>query len=91
MDDEDNSNNGVSIRTERQIMEEILDLYKDLPCLWDVSNELYKNKQARLNALEILLTKWKTINKNITLESVKKKIENMRTTFFGEQKKVCYY
>lgn len=71
------------IRNVREIMIEILHLYKNFPCLWDISNHMYKNEQARHNALEILLEKWKLIDKNITLE---------KTAFLRERKRyVCMY
>lgn len=46
--------------TEKRLIVEVLELYKDFPCLWDSSHDLYCNKDARSQALEIILEKWKT-------------------------------
>lgn len=74
--------------TEKQLILEIIQIYKDFPCLWDSSHELYCNKDARNQALEIILEKWKTGYPHATIEDVKKKIEHLRAAYRRERKKV---
>lgn len=78
------------ILSERDVIIEVLEMYKDLPCLWDISHNSYKNKDARQQALEILVEIWKKMDDQATIEGVKKKIENMRAAFGREWKKVSY-
>lgn len=74
--------------TEKKLILEIIQIYKDFPCLWDSSHELYCNKDARNQALEIILEKWKTGYPHATIEDVKKKIEHLRAAYRRERKKV---
>lgn len=73
---------------DRKITTEFLELYKDSPCLWYQAHPLYTNRDAREQAYEVLLEKYRIIQENANLEMVKKKIDNMRTTYKRERKKV---
>lgn len=68
--------------------EEFIDIYHEHPCLWEVKSKDYANKHKRNAAYGILLEKFKQINTNATVEVLKKKINNMRTAFRRELKKV---
>lgn len=74
--------------TEKRLIVEVLELYKDFPCLWDSSHDLYCNKGARSQAWEIILQKWKTGYPRATIEDVKKKIEHLRAAYRRERNKV---
>ncbi|XP_061724622.1 bromodomain-containing protein 4-like [Cydia pomonella] len=81
------SSESVNI-AEKQLIVEVLELYKGFPCLWDSSHELYCNKDARSQALQIILDKWKTGYPQATTEEVKKKLEHLRAAYRRERKKV---
>lgn len=67
---------------------EFIDLYREQVCLWDVKSKEYSNKHKRNASYEILLKKLQEINSKATVEFLKKKINNMRTAFRRELKKV---
>lgn len=74
--------------SEKKLLTEFLLLYKDFPCLWDNRQVFYTNKEARDNAYEVLLEKYKQIQEDANIMDVKKKIEHMRCCYRREHKKV---
>jgi len=78
----------TAIITEREVISEFLEMYKEFTCLWDISCKQYSNKDARNQALQVLLEKLKVIDKEASIATVKKKIENMRAAYKRELKKV---
>lgn len=62
----------AAIITERKVISEFLELYKEFSCLWDVSCKQYNNKDARNQALEVLLKKLKVIDNIAIIATVKK-------------------
>lgn len=74
----------------RQFWTEFIEIYRDHSCLWNVKSEEYSNKHKRNSSYEVLLRKMKEINPDATLELLKKKINNIRTAFRREFKKVSY-
>lgn len=46
---------------EKEVWKEIFELYKDMPCLWDISSSNYLNRDMRNQALDILLDKYKLV------------------------------
>ncbi|KAJ8875253.1 hypothetical protein PR048_023148 [Dryococelus australis] len=75
----------AAVTTEREDIVEFLELYKEFGCLWDMYSKQYSNKDARNQALEILLEILKVIG-NATIATVKKKIENIRAAYKRERK-----
>ncbi|KAJ4447226.1 hypothetical protein ANN_09229 [Periplaneta americana] len=73
---------------EKEVWRDIFELYKDMPCLWDISNVNYLNRDMRNQAMEILLEKYKEADEDANMSVLKKKIENMRTSYRRELKKV---
>ena len=61
--------------------------YRSLRELWDVKCEGYKDIKLRAQAYEKLTQVYKTIDKHATVETVKKRIKNMRTAYLRELKK----
>ncbi|CAH1982301.1 unnamed protein product, partial [Acanthoscelides obtectus] len=57
-------------------------------CLWDVKSKDYANKMKRNMSYDILFTKFKEVCPEGTRETMKKKINNIRTSFRREMKKV---
>lgn len=74
--------------SEKKLLTEFLLLYKEFPCLWDNRQVLYTNKEARDQAYEVLLEKYKQIQEDANIMDVKKKIEHMRCCYRREHKKV---
>lgn len=62
--------------------------FKDLSCLWDVTDTQYHNKQKRDAALIDLLRFYKTKITNANIDTVKKKIQSLRASFRKEFNKV---
>lgn len=76
------------VSNEKRAIIELLELYKDFPCLWNTTHSLYCNKDARNQAFEILLEKWKTYYPVATITDIKKKIEHLRAAYRRERNKV---
>ncbi|XP_075162290.1 uncharacterized protein LOC142234968 [Haematobia irritans] len=67
---------------------EFIELYKSLPELWKQESEEYSNRNLRKNAYNLLLAKYQEVDKDATMFAVKKKINNLRTSFRREYVKV---
>lgn len=76
---------------EKQIILEFIRKYQEQQCLWNTSHPLYSNKGARHRALDIILEKYKELDGMADHTRMKKKIENMRTTYKREYTKVSQY
>ncbi|KAL4711573.1 hypothetical protein ACJJTC_003590 [Scirpophaga incertulas] len=75
---------------EREAWTETIDLFWDLSYLWDKKHKEYFNRDMRQKSFKMLLQLFnKETGKNTTLAAdFKKKLENMRTTYGRELKKV---
>lgn len=73
---------------ERKVIKELLQSYKQFPCLWNTTHELYGNGEARKQALAILLETYKLVVEDANIDTLKKKIDNLRTSYKREYKKV---
>ncbi|XP_063541993.1 uncharacterized protein LOC134750686 [Cydia strobilella] len=62
--------------------------YIEARLLWDPKHENRNNKGLRAEAYEKLLEEYQNIYENASLEDMKHKLANMRTTFHRERKKV---
>ncbi|KAI4463190.1 hypothetical protein MML48_4g00016016 [Holotrichia oblita] len=69
-------------------MQDFINLYRKHKCLWKIKDSTYANRALRTKAYEELLDLYKTVDVEATLESVKNKINNMRSAFRKELKKV---
>ncbi|XP_013113621.1 uncharacterized protein LOC106091604 [Stomoxys calcitrans] len=67
---------------------EFIELYKSLPELWKQDSDDYSNRNLRKRAYEVMLAKYHEIDKEANLFAVKKKINNIRTSFRREFNKV---
>ncbi|XP_063895454.1 DNA translocase FtsK-like [Helicoverpa armigera] len=74
--------------TEKRLIVEVLELYKDFPCLWDSSHDLYCNKDARSQAWEIILQNGKRVTHVPPQRTSRKKIEHLRAAYRRERNKV---
>nr|CAI5839182.1 unnamed protein product [Callosobruchus analis] len=69
-------------------IKDFIDIYRKHNCLWQVKSPEYANKQLISVAYEELLQLFKTVSDDATIEAVKNKINNMRSAFRKELKKV---
>ncbi|CAG4985682.1 unnamed protein product [Parnassius apollo] len=73
---------------EREVLLNIIELYKDMPYLWDKKHKDYKNKDIRNDGNKVLLEVYKGFDSNVTVTNLVKKIQNLRSGYFKELKKV---
>ncbi|XP_023303628.2 uncharacterized protein LOC111685592 isoform X1 [Lucilia cuprina] len=59
-------------------------LYESLPALWDMNNPLYKNRQVKCDAYDIMVDKLCEIEPNADREDVLRKINIFRTNYRRE-------
>lgn len=69
-------------------IKDFIDLYRQHKCLWKIKDATYANRALRTKAYQELLGLYKTVDAGATVESVKNKINNMRSAFRKELKKV---
>lgn len=82
----------MAAQREREVILNVLDVYKDLPHLWNKSHPEYKNKTLRHEGYRVMLEIYKNHDQAATIKTIKRKIENLRTSYFKEAKKVkCFY
>lgn len=62
--------------------------YRALPALWNTKSAYYKNKSLKTKAYDKLLTTYKLLKPEATLDEMKRKISNLRTSYKRELKKV---
>lgn len=72
----------------KKVITEIIELYRDYTCLWDYSLESYKDSKQKAVAWEILANKYKEIEPEANVTTIKKKIENLKTAYKREARKV---
>uniref|UniRef100_A0A2A4JIA5 MADF domain-containing protein n=1 Tax=Heliothis virescens TaxID=7102 RepID=A0A2A4JIA5_HELVI len=72
----------------REFWYEFLQMYRSYPCLWNVKDPSYLQKDVKREAYQVLLAKVHEVDPTATLDVVKKKIDSFRTAFRREEKKV---
>lgn len=77
-----------SIIIDNEFWREFLELFREQPSLWQVKSDLYRNKIQRTKSFRIMLCKLQEVNPAATVEDVKKKLRNLKTTYRREAKKV---
>lgn len=77
-----------SFVTEKQFWAEFIELYRQNECLWRIRSKDYLNKLKKNEAYELLAEKLKEKDSDATIETVKKRINNMKSVFRKEMKKV---
>jgi hypothetical protein len=65
-----------------------VEAYRSLPELWDTENRNYSNRVKKAAAYDTLIEKLKVMEPDASRESVVKKINNLRSAFRKELKKV---
>ena len=69
-----------SFVTEKQFWAEFIELYRQNECLWRIRSKDYINKLKKNEAYELLAEKLKEKDSDATIETVKKRINNMRSS-----------
>lgn len=69
-------------------LEEFIEMYKSFPCLWQVKNKDYSDRNKKNVAYEELIKKYKEIDTMANKETVTKKINSLRSVYKKELKKV---
>lgn len=67
---------------------EFINLYRSLPCLYDTKCKQYSNKQLKAAAYAKLVEKMRQVDLFATRDDVIKKINNMRSSYRKEAKKI---
>uniref|UniRef100_W8BT15 Zinc finger protein 287 n=1 Tax=Ceratitis capitata TaxID=7213 RepID=W8BT15_CERCA len=65
---------------------ELIEVYRNLPSLWDTNSEVYFDRKLKKQQYEILLQKYKEKYPNATKDKVKGKIQALRANFRREIK-----
>ncbi|XP_064082573.1 uncharacterized protein LOC135198678 [Macrobrachium nipponense] len=73
---------------DKQYWEEFIELYKQHPCLWKMKSKEYSDKGMRNRAYNVLAEKLRERDTTATRVTVAKKINNLRSCFRKEIKKV---
>ncbi|KAI8423325.1 hypothetical protein MSG28_014344 [Choristoneura fumiferana] len=73
---------------EKELWAHVLASYKEMTFLWDVKDKNYVNKKMRAEGYKKLLERYLKIDKNGTIEILKRRLDNMRTAYNRERRKV---
>ncbi|KAJ0177464.1 hypothetical protein K1T71_007473 [Dendrolimus kikuchii] len=74
-----------------QFVSTFIELYRTFPCLWKVKDDSYHNKRLKDDAYNKLLAYYQITIPSATIDTVKRKINNLKSTFRKELKKVSKY
>lgn len=74
-----------------QFISTFIEIYRSFPCLWKVKDDCYHNKRLKDDAYAKLLNYYQTTLPTATIDTVKKKINNLKSTFRKELKKVSVF
>lgn len=80
--------NQLTMSKDHDFVCEFIELYKLKTCLWKKTDPNYHNSNIREAAYTLLLDKYKEYDGKATKAMVKSKINNLRTTYNKEYKKV---
>ncbi|XP_059217266.1 uncharacterized protein LOC131996768 [Stomoxys calcitrans] len=72
----------------KDFMIEFFDVLKNENAIWQTKSEKYKDKLEKQKSWEKLVTKWKEVDKNASVDLVKKKYNCLRTTYRRELQKM---
>lgn len=65
-----------------------IEAYRNLPELWDIESPSYSNRIKKAVAYDVLIEKLKPMEPDATRDRIVKKINNLRSTFRKELRKV---
>ncbi|KAL4720912.1 hypothetical protein ACJJTC_005651 [Scirpophaga incertulas] len=73
--------------TTKKILEDFIEIYKSNPCLWQIKNKDYHNRDKKEAAYKLLIEKIKKIEPDANKDVVVKKKNNLRSNVRKEKKK----
>ena len=73
---ENSTSHSSSASQSKDCTEELIQFYRDIACLWQVTNLQYKSRYERDNAIRDIAQKL-----HLTSKDVKRRINNLRTTY----------
>lgn len=71
-----------------EFLREFINYYQNYPCLWKIRDKTYSNRDIREKAYTELVNFYKTADPSATQETVRCKINNLRSAFRKELNKV---
>nr|XP_049704725.1 uncharacterized protein LOC126056271 [Helicoverpa armigera] len=71
-----------------ELLTEFIEAFRNNPCLWKIRSNEYKDKHLKLQGYLNLLEIIRKVERDATIENVKKKINSLRAGFRKEHKKV---
>ncbi|XP_062125812.1 uncharacterized protein LOC133838659 [Drosophila sulfurigaster albostrigata] len=72
----------------KQFLQDFIFSLENQPAVWHAKCEAYKNKNLRNKSWEVLLEKYKKIDEDATIDTVKKKVNSLRTSYRRELQKI---
>ncbi|PIO27209.1 hypothetical protein AB205_0185610 [Aquarana catesbeiana] len=78
----------MDILKDNDFMAIFIDMFRELPCLWEINHPEYKNQTKRKAALDQLLEFVKTVIPTADITYLKILIGGLRSTYLREHKKV---
>mgnify|MGYP000847620330 CR=1 FL=1 len=80
--------NKQSIRSQKDVLEDFIITYRNEPCLWNIKSRDYRDRQRKEKGYGKLIMILKAIEPGATRDHVVKKINNIRSSYRKEKKKV---
>lgn len=72
----------------KEVVSEMIELYKERPCLWKIKDKTYLNKNLKRLAYDDILKILKSKNlETVTVKDIKTKIQNLRNE--KSRKQIC--
>lgn len=72
----------------REFYLEFFELLREQVAIWHSKSEKYKDRKEKQKAWEKLTEKWKEVDKNATIELVKRKYHGIRSSYRRELQKI---
>lgn len=72
----------------KKFLEEFIDVFRTQPAVWETSNDLYRNKVEKEKSWKLLLEKYKEVEADATVETVKRKVNSLRSSYRRELAKI---
>uniref|UniRef100_A0A1A9VVT6 MADF domain-containing protein n=1 Tax=Glossina austeni TaxID=7395 RepID=A0A1A9VVT6_GLOAU len=78
----------MAITANKKFWTEFINLYENLPCLWNSKHEDYSNREKRNESWDKMVEKLKDIEPDANHDAVKRKINTFRSNFNREVRKI---
>lgn len=75
----------------KEFWTEFINLYRSMPCLWNIKSKYYGIRSTRQDAFEELAVKCRDVFPKADVAFVKKKLDNLRSSFRREFRKLIKY